>query len=147
MPNDAMTFASDIAEGRAREDLIATPGKGWSKRLKVRDMHGRFNWDEPPMYSAFVGSGKVPMHLFVSDQGDKFYIRLEKSKQGGKWENAWHAESDWEHMKRYPQYIEEMWGTGPVSETLQQAVLEGVSFKEMKRRLKGLHTWRSISED
>lgn len=145
---EANSLAKDIAKQTTKADkLIAMPGQGWSQPLQVRGLIGRFNWNEPPQYSEFVGGGKVPMFLFVTEDGQGFYTRLEKSKQGGRWENAWHAEDDWHWMKQHPQYIEEVWGNHPVNEALQQAALEGLSYKDMKKRIKSYHTWRSISED
>ena len=136
------------SQRRENQDLIAMPQEyGASDHMKVRGLPGRFNWNVAPIFSEFVGGGKTPMYAFESDDGNLFYTRLEKQKQGGRWEDAHHAEEDWHWMKKKPQMIEEAWGTHPVSQELQQAALDDVSFEDMKKRIKKYHTWRSISGD
>ncbi len=60
--------------------------QGFSPTLTVSGRKGRFNFNTPPQFSQGIGSGKSPMFRFETDTGDIFFHRLEKDKQGGRWD-------------------------------------------------------------
>jgi len=135
------------------ERIVEPNAYGQSEMMTVQGRRGYFDWDAPYEKSPFVGGGKSPMYKFVvpheDGSADTYYLRLEKDKQGGRWEDAWHAETEYAEMAADPRKILQMWGVGPVAREVSIAIDEGISFEEAKKRLKEkeLDTWRQISED
>jgi hypothetical protein len=128
---------------------VAAPGKsGYSKRMKVGGQWGKFDWSTPPRYSPNIGSGKSPMYLFVQEDGEAYWRRLESARQGGRWEEAHHAPAEWEVMlSGDTKAIDRMWGDSLIAEAFRQAAARGLSFDEMKEFMKDYNTWRQISGD
>ncbi|MHA2070012.1 MAG: hypothetical protein ACXABY_37075 [Candidatus Thorarchaeota archaeon] len=128
---------------------VATPGRsGLSKPLTVGGKRGRFDWDTAPKYSPGIGGGLSPMYLFIQDDGEAYWRRLEGDKQGGRWEEAHHAPAEWEEiLAGNTQIIDRMWGQSPIAEGFYQAAHRGLSFDEMKEAMKNYNTWRQISGD
>jgi len=128
--------------------LIATPGqKGYSDWMTVAGRKGRFNWSAAPRYDPRIGSGRSPMHLFETEDGESYFHRLEKDLQGGRWEESEESVQDWEEMQRNPEVIREHWGESPITDALMQALTDGMDFKSLKKLLKPYNTWRQISGD
>lgn len=130
------------------DKLIVRPGiSGYSERMTVGGRKGRFNWSEKPRFHKEIGSGKSPMFLFITDEGNAFHRRLEKDKQGGRWEESEHAEEDWMDWTADPKQIAEHWGQSDISEALTRAIQEELSWDQVKELLKNYDTWRQISGD
>lgn len=108
---------------------------------------GRFDFDAEPQHDAELG---IDRYLFVNEAGDSWYLPLETNMQGGRWENAEHAEADWNrYLAMGPggrkSTFRAMWGEGPVAERLLGLAAQGADIQDVRRALKPLDTWRSIS--
>jgi len=127
--------------------LIVKPlKKGKSKPVEVGGRKGVFDFDVPPKFIEGVGGGKSPLYLFKAEDGEFFY-RLEKDKQGGRWEEADHAPMEFDQMKQNPELIQQMWGNSDIAEALKTIIDVGGNFKDAKYFLKKLNTHRQISGD
>ena len=143
-----ITPALRAIEAEAKPGLVTKPGKGWSEPMIIGGKSGRFNWDVPPIYSEGIGRGKSPMYLFVQEDGQAFWRRLEIGKQGGRWEEAWHARAEWDEMlKGKFEAIERMWGNSEIAAALKEAAMKGMTFEEMVKFMQDYNTWRQISGD
>jgi hypothetical protein len=127
--------------------LIATPGqRGYSDWMTVAGRKGRFNWSAAPHYDPGIGSGRSPMYLYETDDGNAYYHRLEKDLQGGRWELSGQSD-EYERMLQDPEFIKQMWGDSDVAELLMKAVSSGVKWEDLPKFLKSVNTWRQISGD
>jgi len=140
-------YSDRILKNFADERIIQPGFKGRSQRMMVGGKPGFFDWSVPPRYSPNVGGNISPMYLFVQDDGQAYFRRLEKDKQGGRWEDAWHAKQDWKEMKRNPQIIDQMWGNSPTGIALKKMARQNFSYDQMKKGIKQYNTWRNISGD
>ena len=137
------------AQQKKEEEEFIVPRQtgGKSKWIEARGTSGFFDFDVPPKIDSGVPS---PMYLFETEDGEAYWQPLEKKYQGGRWEDAEHAEGDW---LRYLGYTPEerqskmvaMWGETPLSEELLGLLNTGASFEQMKEAVKEYDTWRSIS--
>ena len=72
------------------EELITERlNSGSSDIVTVRGKKGFFDFDAP----AETEGTPYPRHKFVTMDGDVYYLQLEKSMEGGRWEEAPHAEA------------------------------------------------------
>lgn len=131
----------------ADEELI-TPRleKGKSPLVKARGTEGFFNFNVPPQ----TGGTPFPRHLFITKEGNAYYQQLEKSAQGGRWEEAHHARSDFERYSKMPdkerfEQLNYMWQGTPVAKAIDAVIKSGGNFEDMKRLLENYDTWRQIS--
>jgi hypothetical protein len=81
-------LSSDMAEWHA--------SGGYSEPMTVAGRKGRFNFNVAPQPSS-GGPGSTPglRYLFETDDGNEYFFQLERQYQGGRWEDADHAESDY----------------------------------------------------
>ena len=138
-------------EPRSRLDEVeslVTPRleRGSSPLLTVGGRRGRFNFDVQPE----TGGTPKPRYAFDTDTGGRWFLQLEKDLQGGRWEEAHHAEEDFKRYKKLdPQTrtatMQAMWGKDPIASVVDKAASEGVSFATLKERLKLFNTHRQIS--
>jgi hypothetical protein len=115
--------------------------------MTVGGHKGHFNFDLPPE----TGGTPAPRYAFETDDGGLWYFQLEKGLQGGRWESAKHAEADFKRYKALdPETrratMEAMWGDFEIGDVIDKAATEGVSFGELRRRLKPFNTHRQISD-
>ena len=116
--------------------------------MNVAGRKGRFNWNVPPQYDKGIGGGRSPMHAFETEDGELYFHRLEKDLQGGRWELAPDAETEWEEMVKSPDLVQEHWGEdNPITAALMEAIMQGLDFKTVRKVLKPYNTWRQISGD
>ena len=127
--------------------LIATPGKGYGDSLEVAGKTGKFNWDVEPRYIKGVGGGKSPLYQFESDDGKKFFYRLEDDKQGGRWEYGDYSEIEYRQIMQRPEEAFRMWGQTPLAQFLVMAASNRMPFEYIKPVLSEYDTWRQISGD
>ncbi len=135
----------------ATDNLIIQPQKdGKSRRVMVAGESGIFDFNEAPRYLEGVGKGKTPLYLFLDDKGGGRFLRLEKDKQGGRWEDGNYAEQEYKEMIEDPLSVDKMWGRNtPQSEFFKRATTMNLPFGYMKNKLKeiGINTHRQISGD
>ena len=152
----ALAFLAKLIEPEppAPTDLI-TPRmlRGTSPQIAVGGRSGRFNFDVPPEKGGTPGT----RHAFDTDDGGRWFYQLEKDYQGGRWEEAHHAASDYERYRQMtPQqlgeYLIEKWGDsgegGQIAAAIGNAAMQGLPFESMKALLRerGLNTHRQISD-
>jgi len=132
-----------------KNELIIQPQKkGFSESIEVGGRKGRFNFDVPPQFFEGVGSGKSPLHLFETEEGERFFFRLESNKQGGRWEEGKHFDMELEQIRRNPVIANEFWGQGtPISNFLINATQKGLNNDVIRESLKSFNTHRQISGD
>ena len=129
------------------ENLIIIPDtSGYSAPISARGKSGQIDWNVKPQYSEGIGGGKSPMYLFKQDNGEAYWIRLEKDRQGGRWENSGQIE-EYEMMKKNRGFINKMWGDGEVANKMREAVDKDLPWEELPTFLKDVDTWRQISGD
>lgn len=128
-------------------DTVVPIQKTGSSRPYEHPGHGfgRFNFDMEPWENEL---GAL-MYSFEGKRGN-WDLPLETEYQGGRWEDAQHAESDWE---RYGQMspqdqrakMQAMWGDSNIADTLYSLLQRDAPFKQARRALRPFDTWRSIS--
>ena len=121
--------------------------KGLSKELFVGGRTGKFNFDVPPIFSKGVGGGKSPLHRFITPEGEQFNFRLEKDKQGGRWESGKDALAEFNAYKTGKRKIQDDWGDSPTGQAIALAVSRGLSFEELRAMIGNLNTHRQVSGD
>ena len=118
-----------------------------SEPVEVAGRKGKFNFSVKPRYKKSIGGGKSPMYLFEEENGGQYFYRLEKDKQGGRWEDADHAQFEFDEMKKNPELIEQYWGKSDIADRLKTIIDVDGNFKDAKYFLKDLNTHRQISGD
>lgn len=119
---------------------------GMSEEMEVGGRKGRFIFDKPE-YLPQVGGGKVPVYKFMTPGGEIYLHRLEKNMQGGRWEDAPHAQEEFNQMKANPEVVTQMWGNSDVAKEILNSINSGGDFNTTRARLKQLNTHRQISGD
>jgi len=136
----------DIAD---RADLI-TPklDTGYSPPLIVGGRRGRFNFNRPPE----VDEGTpAPRYAFETEDGGTWMYQLENKFQGGRWEDAIHAQDDYRDYIRLDDrsrqvMLDEKWqGDLDISRTIDTYAKEARPFPELQAALKQVNTHRQIS--
>ena len=64
--------------------------EGWSPPIEIAGRTGQINFDEPYTWGGTPGR-RYPFH---TEEGDVYNYQLEERYQGGRWEDAHHAEAD-----------------------------------------------------
>ena len=148
VPFNAPRLVTAGTRQREPEPLI-TPrlATGYSPTLTVGGRRGRFNFDLPPE----TGGTPRPRYAFETDDGGRWNFQLEQGLQGGRWDDAEHAQADFDRYKALDPKVRTatmaaMWGDNPIASVIDQAGSEGVSFAELKKRLKPYNTHRQISD-
>ena len=129
---------------------LVTPrlNKGRSPLVNVRGKRGYFDFDATPEADDRT---PFPRYRFVTTDGNVYYQQLQSSAQGGRWENAHHAEAD---LNRYasmnPDHrtnqMSAAWGRGsPQARTIDMGARTGIDIETLRKALAGLDTWRQIS--
>lgn len=129
---------------------LITPLKetGYSPEIEVAGKKGRFNFAAEPKEGGTPGK----RYLFEAEDGSEWYFQLEKAYQGGRWEDAWHAQEDYDNYRRAyafdPEGLKEqlnsMWPKS-VATTIYNSVANGKSLEHLKGKLEDKDTWRQIS--
>ena len=128
-------------------DLIVAPKKsGQSKEMTVAGALGFFDWDRPPVYLKNVGKGNSPLYLFKQKDGEQFWRRLEKDKQGGRWEESG-QKTEYDAIRKDPESAYRKWGKTPVADMIMKSAVTGATWEELPDILRNFNTWRQISED
>ena len=147
-----LQMLADILKGSIQPQNVnidlQTPRRasGYSPELTVGGKTGRFNFNVPPEF----GGTPYPRHAFDTNEGGRWNYQLEKSAEGGRWEEAWHAEDDY---KRYSgmdledaqKLMYAMWGNSPIAEEMINSLIEKEPWNKVKKKLKQYDTWRQIS--
>ena len=132
------------------EELIFDPKEAKNKNsslLEVGGRKGRFDFSVPPKYIEGVGGGKSPLYLFRAEDGSEFFYRLEKDKQGGRWEDAYHFNEEMNQIRENPENLNTMWGDDKVAPLIQEGINRGLDNDKIRQLLKGVNTHRQISGD
>jgi len=151
MASDPAPFnAPRLVQSREQtEEPLITPrlATGYSPTLTVGGRRGRFNFDLPPE----TGGTPRPRYAFETEDGGLWNFQLEQGLQGGRWDDAEHAEADFTRYKALDPKtrtatMAAMWGDNPIASVIDKAAGEDVSFAELKKRLKPYNTHRQISD-
>ncbi len=113
---------------------------------------GQFNFSVPPE----IGGTPAPRWAFDvtegPDKGGRWMYQLDPELQGGRWEEAHHAQDDYEGYKTMPsseriQHLEEKWGPEhPIALAIHTAAEMDLPFEGMVEMVRELNTHRQISE-
>jgi hypothetical protein len=127
---------------------IVTPKEsGKSELITVAGRKGRFNFDKPPQYIEGVGGGETPLYSFETEDGQEFHFRLERDKQGGRWEEGKYFSEELDEIRANPSVAYKFWGNTPLANYLVKSTVKGLDDKEIKEGLKQFNTNRQISGD
>ena len=136
-----------IGPDPGRELVTPKLETGLSPQLTIGGRKGRFNFDVPPE----VGGTPSPRYAFDTTEGGRWFYQLENDYQGGRWENAEHAEGDFEGYKELTPKerrfnLQRMWqGDAGIVKAIDDAATAGKSFAELKGDLAPFNTHRQIS--
>ena len=124
-------------QAKGKSDWYVHPGHG----------KGRFDFEKPPENVGGIGGTR---YLFVTKDGGSWYLPLEVKNQGSRWEDAEHAEADWERYSKLRPDMRKvvfaaMWGDTELAGDLYEMSVKAYSFEKMKKGVKKYDTWRSIS--
>ncbi len=138
-----------IGPDPGRELVTPVLPSGRSPLITMGNRKGRVNFDVPPE----VGGTPSPRYAFDTVDGGRWFYQLEKDYQGGRWENADHAEADFEGYKKLPSgarktQLTRMWqGDAGIVKAIDDAARAGKSFAQLKGDLAPFNTHRQISVD
>ena len=121
--------------------------EGWSPPIEIAGRTGQINFDEPYTWGGTPGR-RYPFH---TEEGDVYNYQLEERYQGGRWEDAHHAEADYIQYQRMPYevrraHLRDMWGDDdPIAGVIDAAAAGNVPFEFLRMRLEPYNTHRQIS--
>lgn len=138
-----------IGPDPTRELVTPVLPSGRSELITMGGRKGYVNFDVEPE----IGGTPSPRYAFDTVEGGRWFYQLEKDYQGGRWENADHAEADFEGYKGLPSgarktQLTRMWqGDAGIVKAIDDAAAAGKSFAELKGDLAPFNTHRQISID
>jgi|GEM_PF-1317947 len=123
---------------------------GYSPPLVMGGRPGRFNFNRPPVIDEGTPGAR---YAFETEDGGTWMYQLESKFQGGRWEDAVHAEDDYQDYvgmdnKSRQSMLDEKWqGDLNISRTIDAFAKAGKPFPELQAALKEgqLNTHRQIS--
>jgi len=134
----------------ATESEQITPAleNGFSPTLEVGGRKGRFNFDIDSILDK-----KTPgrQYQFEAEDGNNFWFQLENNYQGGRWDAADHAETNYNEYKTWgaetrKELLNQMWAGSPkIAEFIDNAVKDDMPWAEVQEGLKEFNTYRQIS--
>lgn len=129
--------------------IVAPLDSGYSDIMTVSGREGRFNFNEEPQEGGTPGK----RYRFETTSGELFNFQLEREYQGGRWEDATHAESDYDNYKElykespytFGDELDFMWGNSDVGDVIYTSLMNDIPFSDVKKSLAPLNTFRQIS--
>ena len=121
---------------------------GYSPYLEVGSRKGRFNFDVPKRED-----DKTPgvQYQFEGEDGNNSWFQLENDYQGGRWDSADHAETNYNEYKTWgaetrKELLNQMWAGSPqIAEFIDESVKNNTPWEEVQEGLKEFNTYRQIS--
>jgi len=121
---------------------------GFSPYMFVGGRQGRFNFDVPKHED-----DKTPgtQYQFEAADGNNWWFQLENDYQGGRWDEADHAKTNYEEYKTWSpetrkELLNQMWAGSPeIADFINNSVLEDKPWEEVIDGLEGFNTYRQIS--
>ena len=121
---------------------------GYSPIITVGEREGRFNFDVP---GREVDKTPGTQYLFEGNDGNDYWFQLENDYQGGRWDAADHAETNYNDYKTWgaevrKELLNQMWeGSPQIAEFIDESVKNDVPWEEVKTGLQEFNTYRQIS--
>jgi len=148
IPNDQ--YLQVLSNSNKRELQTVTPflDSGYSPYVEVGGKKGRFNFNVEGKISNLTPGVQ---YQFETVDGSSYNYQLENDYQGGDWQNAGHAQENFENYKKWPKHtrdeiFKQMWaGNEEVSDFISKAVDENLPWETVKEGLNQFHTYRQIS--
>jgi len=121
---------------------------GFSPYIEIGGRKGRFNFDVPKRED-----DKTPgfQYQFEAEDGNNYWFQLEKDYQGGRWDAADHAETNYNEYKTWgaetrKELLNQMWAGSPqIAEFINTSVTNDTPWEEVKAGLQQFNTYRQIS--
>jgi len=127
--------------------------EGRSPEQTVAGIKGSFNFDIEPRTGGTPGTRYAFETPFDPEtgQGLRYFFQLEKEYQGSRWEDAWHADEDFERYKgmeprERKQLLDRVWAGDPeIGQTIDRAAAGFKTLDQLKEDLAPFNTHRQIS--
>lgn len=121
---------------------------GYSPYIEIGGRKGKFNFDIPKRED-----DKTPgfQYQFEANDGNNYWFQLEKDYQGGRWDEAEHAEANYNEYKAWgaetrKELLNQMWAGSPqIAEFIDESVKNDVPWVNVQAGLKQFNTYRQIS--
>jgi len=143
-------YLNIIGNANQRKLTTITPlqSSGFSPIINVGGHEGRFNFDIKPTISHLTPG----LHYqFEGTDGKNWNYQIEQDYQGGNWQEAEHAEDNYNNYKNWNPYtrtevLNQMWEGNPeVAEYIDNAVVNETPWEEVKEGLSQFDTYRQQS--
>ena len=121
---------------------------GYSPYVEIGGRKGRFNFDTPKRED-----DKTPgvQYQFEGEDGNNSWFQLENDYQGGRWDAAEHAETNYDEYKTWgaetrKELLNQMWAGSPeIAEFIDESVKNDTPWEEVQAGLQEFNTYRQTS--
>ena len=143
-------YLNIIGNANQRNLSTITPlsQSGYSPIMEVGGHEGKFNFDIKPTISHLTPG----LHYqFEGTDGRNWNYQIEKDYQGGNWQEAEHAEDNYNNYKTWTPYtrkeiLSQMWEGNPkVAEFIDESVTNETPWEEVREGLAQFDTYRQQS--